>query len=77
MESTCEALRYSISPIYAAFGSVTIPHIIRFISSAATSVKDAKDTEWQERSFLYEVMKMAALRSKAPISEGAMRNIIA
>ncbi|WP_263377228.1 type IV secretory system conjugative DNA transfer family protein [Granulicella aggregans] len=76
MESTREALRYTIPPIYAAFGSVTIPHIIRFISSAAPSVKDAKDTEWQERSFLYEVMKMAALRPKVPLGEGAMRNII-
>jgi uncharacterized membrane protein YgcG len=70
--STRMLLTYSILPLYAASGTVTISDIIRFVSSAPASLKDVTDRAWQDSSFLYKVMNAAANRPKVPIARREM-----
>jgi uncharacterized membrane protein YgcG len=75
-DSTRETLRYTIPPLYAAIGSVSIPDIIRFVSTAPASGKQATDAEWQKSSFMYGVMKRAMGCPKVAMSGAALRNTI-
>ena len=61
-----KGLRYTLPPIYSAKGSLSIPDIIRFISTAPTSRQETTDPAWQERSFFYQIMNAAANRPKVP-----------
>lgn len=70
-------LRYSIPPLFAAMGKLSIPDIIRFISSAPTSVKEPRDRAWQERSFMYKVMDAACSQPRVPMPRAAMHDTIA
>jgi hypothetical protein len=74
--STSETMRYTIPPIFAALGSVTIPNIIRFISSAPSNLNEITFSQWQERSFMYQVMDAAENSPKVPLPRGVMQNII-
>ena len=71
-----QALRYTIPPLYAAQGSVSLPDIIRFINTAPRSLKEPTDPEWQKRSFMYEVMDAAGQSPKVPMGRAARRDCI-
>jgi hypothetical protein len=75
-DATREALRYTIPPLYSAQGSLCIPDIIRFVSTAPTNVKEPTDPEWQKRSFMYEIMDRALRCPKVSMSRGALENTI-
>jgi hypothetical protein len=76
-DATREALRYTIPALYSADGSVTIPGIIRFVSTAPASRKEPTDRAWQEQSFMYEKLNAALSRPKVPMSKAALGNAIA
>ena len=71
-----QLIRYSIAPIYAATGAVTIPDIIRFINTAPTNPTDPTSAEWQKRSFMYSVMDAATRCPKVKLSDQLMRDTI-
>ncbi len=75
-DATRQVLRYTIPPLYAANGVLTIPDIIRFINTAPTSTKDVTNPEWQSRSFMYEVMDRAARHPKVPLARQALTDAI-
>jgi hypothetical protein len=75
-DSTRMLLRYSILPLFAAGGSLSISDIIRFISAAPRSAKDVTDLAWQKRSFLYEVMDASARSPLVPMDRGALQNTL-
>jgi hypothetical protein len=76
-DSARNALRYTLPPLYSANGSLTIPDIIRFISTAPTNLKEPTDPVWQTRSFMYTIMDRAARRPKVRMSNAALQNTIA
>ncbi len=73
-DSTRQCLRYTIPPLYAANGSVSIADIIRFINTAP--LKDPSDREWQKRSFMYEAMHAAEQSPKVAMPSDMQRNCI-
>jgi hypothetical protein len=75
-DATREALRYTLPPLFSAKGSLSIPDIIRFISTAPTNVKEPTDPEWQRCSFMYEVMNRATRCPRVPMPRAAMENTI-
>lgn len=75
-DSTREALRYTIPALYAADGSVSIPGIIRFVSTAPANLKEPTDRAWQERSFMYKKLNAALCEPKVPLSKAALNNAI-
>ena len=74
--STRMALRYTILPLYAASGSISIADIIRFISSAPASRKDVSSAEWQQGSEMSKIMKRASTAARVPMPEETARNCI-
>jgi len=74
--STRMTLRYTIAPLYAAYGQVSVGDIIRFVSAAPKSEKEAKDAAWQQGSFLYRTIKAALDSPRVRISEQGMKNTI-
>jgi len=75
-DSTRQMLRYAIPPIYAATGTLSISDIIRFISTAPSSVREVTDREWQRRSFMYEIMDAATRNALVPMSPSALSNCL-
>jgi len=71
-----QVLRYTLPALYAAKGSLSIPDIIRFISTAPANVKEPTEREWQKRSFMYEMMDRAARFPKVRMSNAAIANTI-
>jgi hypothetical protein len=54
-----QLLRNTIPVLYAATGTVRIPDIIRFVSSAPQSLGQARDAEWQAQSFMFRTVLAA------------------
>jgi len=75
-DATRQLLRYTIPPLYAAKGGVTIAEIIDFIMSAPTSLAQVHDPKWQEQSFMFSIMQRAEHAAVVPIEKDALRNII-
>jgi TraM recognition site of TraD and TraG len=69
-------LRYTLAPLYAAQGSVSVEDIIRFISSAPETHAQRDDAAWMERSFLHKVMYKACRTPAVRMSAEAMNNTI-
>jgi TraM recognition site of TraD and TraG len=69
-------LRYTLGPLYAAHGSVSVEDIIRFISSAPESHAQRSDAAWMERSFLHKVMYKACRTPAVRMPADAMNNTI-
>lgn len=76
-DASRQTLRYSILPLYAAQGSLSVGDIIRFLATAPQSPQDVTDSAWQKRSFMYGVMDTAARSPKVPIPAQALRDNIA
>jgi uncharacterized membrane protein YgcG len=74
--STRMMLRYTIAPLYAAHGSVSVEEIIRFISSAPETHAQRNDPTWMERSFLHKVMYKACRTPAVQMAADAMTNTI-
>lgn len=75
-DSTRNTLRYASPPIYAATGTLTIPDIQRFVTTAPTSPEQAASREWQQSSFMFEMLKRAAEQPKVRLTETALRNVV-
>jgi hypothetical protein len=75
-DSSRNTLRYSLPPIFSATGTLTIPDILRFITTAATSPQQAASAEWQQTSFMFRMLKLAAERPRVRLTEAAMQNIV-
>ncbi len=72
-----EALRYTVPVLYAADGSVSIPDIIRFVTTAPAGLEQPTNRAWQERSFMYGKLDAALRGPKVPMSAQALKNAIA
>ncbi len=68
-DATRQLLRNSIPILYAATGNVSIPDIIRFVSSAPTSAEQLQTPEWQGSSFMFQALLAARERPARPLSE--------
>lgn len=75
-DASRQAVRYTVPAIYAATGSVSVPDIIRFITTAPTNLKEPTDAEWQRRSFMYSVMDAAARAPQVPLARSTLHNCI-
>jgi hypothetical protein len=62
-----QVLRNTIPILYASMGQVRIPEIIRFVASAATSLEQLRDPEWQRTALMYHAMKAAHDTPRVPI----------
>jgi hypothetical protein len=69
-------LRYAIPLLYAADGTVSIGAILRFVSTAATSTKQADDAAWQSGSFMWEKLKKASNHPTVPMERAALNNAV-
>jgi hypothetical protein len=67
-------LRYSLLPLYAAQGSVSVGDIIRFLATAPQTSQDVIDPGWQKRSFMFGVMDAARRSPRVPISAQALND---
>jgi len=67
-------LRYSLLPLYAANGLLSIEDIINFVSSAPTCQQDVTDAAWQSRSFMYKNMDKATRNPAIPMSRETLKN---
>ena len=75
-DASRNTLRYALPPIYSARGGLTIPEILRFITTAPTSAEQVTSREWQQNSFMFRMLKLAAEQPKVRLGEGALRNIV-
>lgn len=73
-DATRQLFRYTLPPLYAAQGKVTIPGIIDFISSAPASVEELASAEWQRSSFMKHIMDTAATRPRVPMDAAALED---
>jgi len=58
-DSTRQTLRNTVPVLYAGAGAVSIPDIVRYVSSAPTNPQQAYDTNWHERSFMFQSLTAA------------------
>lgn len=68
-DATRQLLRNSIPILRAATGTVRIPDIIRFVSSAPSSLERLRDPEWQATSFMFQALAQARRQPLAPMPE--------
>lgn len=71
-----QPLRYALPVLYAANGVLTIPDILRFITTAPATPQEVTSAEWQKRAFMYETMDRAARFPKVRMSNEALQNTI-
>lgn len=69
-------LRYTILPLYAANGTLSVGDIIRFLTTAPQCPQDVTDARWHERSFMYGVINTATRSPRVPIPAEALRDNI-
>ncbi len=67
-------LRYSLLPLYAANGGVSVGDIIRFLATAPQSSQEVTDASWQKRSFMYQVIDAACRSPRVPIPTQTLRD---
>jgi hypothetical protein len=60
-------LRYTILPLYAAHGTLSVGDIIRFLATAPQSSKDVTDAGWQRKSFMFKAMDAATHSPRVPM----------
>ncbi|ATQ43129.1 type IV secretory system conjugative DNA transfer family protein [Caulobacter mirabilis] len=69
-DATRQLLRNSIPVLYAATGTVRIPDIIRFVSTAPVNLDQLHDADWQSTSFMYQALAAAHRNPVMPMAEG-------
>lgn len=75
-DSARQILRYSILPLYAANGTLSIGDIVRFLATAPQSSGEVTDAGWQKRSFMFGVMDAATHSPRMPMPAKALRDAI-
>jgi hypothetical protein len=75
-DSARNALRYTLPPVYSANGALTIPDILRFITTAPTSIEQVTNRDWQENSFMFRTLKLAAEQPKVRMTQAALQNVV-
>lgn len=68
-DTTRQLLRNTIPVLYAATGTVRIPDIIRFVSSAPISVEQLQSHEWQASSFMFQALLANRNQPVVPMHE--------
>jgi len=68
-DATRQLLRNTIPVLYAATGTVRIPDIIRFVSTAPTSLEQLRSVDWQGNSFMFQALAAARRQAVVPMSE--------
>lgn len=68
--------RYTLPTLYAANGALSFPDIIRFVTTAPASPQQAASREWQESSFMFRTLKLAAERPKVRMTQAALQNVV-
>src|SRR6201996_8909380 len=68
-EATRQLLRNTIPILYAATGSVQIPDIIRFVTSAPMSLDQLHNADWQADSFMFHALATAKRHPVRPLRE--------
>ena len=69
-------LRGALPLLYSAHGSLSIPEIIRFISTAPANPKEPADKDWQERSYMFSVLKKAIHNPRVPMPKDALLSLV-
>jgi hypothetical protein len=70
-----QLLSNTIPPLYAATGTVRIPDIIRFVSSAPTSLEQAHSEAWQKNSFMLATIEASEKRPVHQLSPALLGRI--
>ncbi len=70
-----QLLRMTVPILYAAFGSVRISEIIRFIQTAPASAAQLVDEAWRASSFMYQVMHQARTEPSVPLDDDGFGRI--
>jgi TraM recognition site of TraD and TraG len=76
-DATRLILRYALPLIYSATGTISIGDLIRFISTAPTNTNEVTDSDWQKRSFMYQVVEAASHSPKVPMTPAALHDALA
>ncbi len=71
-----QILRYSILPLYAANGTLSVGDIVRFLATAPQSTHDVTDAGWQKRSFMFGAMNAAMHSPRVPMPAQVLRDNI-
>ncbi len=74
-DATRQLLRNTIPILYSATGTVRIPDIIRFVSSAPTSMDQARNADWQAESFMFRALLAVRQEPVRPISTADFEKI--
>jgi hypothetical protein len=69
-DATRQLLRNSIPILYAATGTVRVPDIIRFVSTAPTSTDQLQTQDWQSSSFMFQALLAARERPLVRLGDG-------
>jgi len=75
-DSSRNCLRYTLPLLYSATGTLTIPDIIRFITTAPTSHQEAESAEWQRNSFFFKILKLATGQPRVRMQVAALQNAV-
>ena len=75
-DSGKNTLRYTLPLLYAAKGGLSIPDIIRFVTTAPSSLEQTANRDWQQSSFMFQVLKLAVEQPKIRMTEIALRNAV-
>jgi hypothetical protein len=74
-DATRQLLRNTIPILYSATGTVRIPDIIRFVSSAPTSLDQARNADWQAESFMFRSLLAVRQQPARPIGAADFEKI--
>ncbi len=75
-DATRNTFRYTLPALYSAKGSLTIPDILRFVTTAPATLQEPTSQQWQERSFMYKMMNAATGNPRVRMQNAALQNVI-
>ena len=75
-DSIRTALRYTLPLLYAAKGTLNVPEILRFITTAPTSPEQAASQQWKQSSFMFGVLARAAEQPAVRMTDAGMQNLV-
>ncbi len=71
-----QLLRMTVPVLYAAYGTVRISDIIRFVLTAPTSPDELDNEAWQQNSFMCATVLRAARQPVHPLDREAMERVV-
>jgi hypothetical protein len=69
-DSMRQALGYTLPALYAAYGTVNVNDILRFIHAAPTKVGQHEDKKFQQSNHVFLTLDRAATAPKVPLAPG-------